>query len=168
MATSDVSGTSSGPEGVRSLVAALADGERLVGLDVGRKTIGVALSDGGRTIATPHLTIRRRRLAEDIAALRRIVADQSVGGAVVGLPIKLNGSEGPRCQSIRQFAADLSTRMGIALTLWDERLSTAAVDRCLIGANVSRRRRGQLVDKLAAAYILQGALDSLNCARPIA
>ena len=151
----------SGPEGVRILVAELAEGERLASLDVGSKTIGVALSDGQRIIASPHLTVRRRRLKDDVAALTQTFSEQSVGGAIVGLPVNMNGGEGPRCQSVRQFAADLRSRTGIALALWDERLSTAAVTRCLIGADLSRRRRSQLVDKLAAAYILQGALDFL-------
>ena len=157
----------SGPEGIRALVAELADGERLAGLDVGSKTIGVAISDGQRIIASPHFTVRRLRLADDIAALSTTFSDQSIGGAVIGLPVNMNGSEGPRCQSVRQFATDLGTRTGMALALWDERLSSAAVNRCLIDADLSRRRRGQLVDKLAAAYILQSALDFLAKEHPL-
>ena len=157
----------SGPEGVRALVAELSDGERLAGLDVGSKTIGVAVSDGQRIIASPHFTVRRRRLADDIAALSKTFSDQFIGGVVIGLPVNMNGGEGPRCQSVRQFATNLSAHTGLALALWDERLSTAAVSRCLIDADLSRRRRGQLVDKLAAAYILQGALDFLAKARPL-
>jgi len=143
------------------LAASLAAGARLMGLDVGAATIGVALSDPGLMIATPLETIRRRRFRDDAAHLRRIIAEHAVGGVVIGLPINMNGSEGPRCQSTRQFAVNLQAAIDIAATFWDERLSTVAAERALLVADVSRKRRAEVIDKMAAAYILQGALDSI-------
>jgi len=146
--------------GLADLKASLPRGRRLLGLDVGSKTIGLAISDPRLTIATPLETIRRQRFAEDMAALTRIVGDRGVGGLVIGLPVSMDGSEGPRCQSVRQFAANILEKLDIPVAFWDERLSTAAVTRMMIEeADLSRRRRGEVVDKLAAAYILQGALD---------
>ena len=140
----------------------LARGKRLLGLDVGSKTIGLALSDLGLVIASPFDTIRRSKFGKDAELLRGIIARQQVGGLVLGLPINMDGSEGPRCQSVRQFAANLDKLMPeLPMAFWDERLSTAAVTRTLIEADASRKRRAELVDKLAAAYILQGALDGL-------
>ncbi len=162
------SGGARGPGGaclqsdnVRDLATELGAGQRLLGLDVGSKTIGVALSDVGRTIASPHLTIRRAGISRDAAALGEIIEDQDVGGVVIGLPINMDGSDGSRCQSVRQFAANLQARVEISVAFWDERWSTVAVTRSLISADVSRRRRRRLVDKMAAAYILQGSLDFL-------
>ena len=146
------------------LAARLHPGERLLGLDVGSKTIGLALSDPGLAIATPHATLRRRRFAEDADGLFAVVAREGVGGLIIGLPINMNGSEGPRCQSVRQFAANLVARRDIPIAFWDERLSTAAVTRIMIEADLSRQRRRRLVDKLAAAYILQGTLDAIAAA----
>ena len=149
------------------LAGGLAAGARLLGLDVGEKTVGLALSDRGLAVASPLETLRRRKIAEDAAALSRICRDRAVGALVVGLPVNMDGSEGPRCQSVRQFAANLAER-GLALpaVFWDERLSTAAVERLLIDeADMTRKRRGQVVDKMAAAYILQGALDALAARR---
>ena len=143
------------------LAAGLHPGERLLGLDVGSKTIGLALSDPSLTIATPYATLRRRRFAEDADGLFAVVGRERVGGLIIGLPINMNGSEGPRCQSVRQFAANLLARHEIPIAFWDERLSTAAVTRTMIEADLSRQRRRSLVDKLAAAYILQGALDAI-------
>ncbi len=148
-------------ESLRDLAAELRPGQRLLGLDVGKKTIGLALSDVGRMIASPHGTIRRRRFRDDLAEMKRVIAAQAVGGLVIGLPVNMDGSEGPRCQSVRQFAANLLAEIDLPLAFWDERLSTVAVERTMIDADLSRRRRGEIVDKLAAAYILQGALDSL-------
>jgi putative Holliday junction resolvase len=147
---------------VHELARALRAGQRLLGLDVGAKTIGVALSDAGRMIASPHSTIRRhRRFAEDAAALARLVADNEVGGFVIGLPINMDGSEGPRCQSVRQFAENLLARIDTLAAFWDERLSTVAAERTLLEADVSRKRRSEVIDKMAAALILQGALDAM-------
>ncbi|MGF1609177.1 MAG: Holliday junction resolvase RuvX [Kiloniellales bacterium] len=142
----------------------LSKSQRLLGLDLGSKTIGLAISDSALRIASPLETIRRRKFAEDAAALRAICEDRKVGGLVLGLPVNMDGSEGPRCQSVRQFAANLEALAGFTLPLafWDERLSTAAVERFLIDeADMTRKRRAAVVDKMAAAYILQGALDAL-------
>jgi putative Holliday junction resolvase len=135
---------------------------RLLGLDPGTKTIGLALSDPGLTVASPIETIRRRKFRDDAAALVRLIEERGVGGLVIGLPVNMDGTEGPRCQSARQFAANLLDRIDIPIAFWDERLSTAAVERVLVReADMSRRRRREVVDKMAAAYILQGALDAL-------
>lgn len=133
---------------------------RLAGLDVGTKTIGVALCDSNWTIASPAETIMRTKFSVDAAKLRAIVAAQAVTGFVVGLPLNLDGSDSPRTQSVRQFARNIDA-MGLPILLWDERWSTAAVTRTLLDADASRARRAELVDKLAAAYILQGAIDAM-------
>ncbi|HUN51570.1 MAG TPA: Holliday junction resolvase RuvX [Candidatus Sulfotelmatobacter sp.] len=146
----------------------LAPGKRLLGLDVGSKTVGLALSDPGLVIASPLETIRRVKFSKDAEVLRGIIARQQVGGLLLGLPVNMDGSEGPRCQSVRQFAANLDKLMPeLPMGFWDERLSTAAVTRTLLEADASRKRRAELVDKLAAAYILQGALDSLTRTRSV-
>ena len=147
---------------IAALKGALAPGQRLLGLDVGEKTIGLALSDTTVTVASPMETIRRGKFAADAERIGRIVAEQGVGGFVVGLPINMDGSEGPRCQSVRQFARNLLERLDIEIAFWDERLSTAAVERELIAANVTRARRARVIDQHAAAFILQGALDRLS------
>ena len=139
---------------------ALPDRGRLAGLDVGTKTIGIAICDAGWTIASPAETIERTKFSVDAAKLRAIVAAQSIRGIVVGLPLNLDGTDSPRTQSVRQFARNIDA-LGLPILLWDERWSTAAVTRTLREADASRARRAVLVDKLAAAYILQGAIDSL-------
>ncbi|WP_156681499.1 Holliday junction resolvase RuvX [Sphingomonas profundi] len=136
-------------------------GGRLAGLDVGTKTIGVALCDAMWTIATPAETIRRAKFAVDLALLRTLVARQSVKGLVVGLPLSMDGSDSPRTQSVRAFVRNLDP-LGLPVLLWDERWSTAAVTRTLLAADASRARRAELVDKMAAAYILQGAIDAMT------
>ena len=136
---------------------------RLLGLDIGEKTIGLAVSDSGQSVASPLETIRRSKFAKDMERLKEIIAERKVGALVLGLPINMDGSEGPRCQSVRQFARNLESLAGIALplTFWDERLSTRAVERFLIDEqDMTRMRRAEVIDKLAAAYILQGALDA--------
>ncbi len=143
----------------------LPAGERLLGLDLGAKTIGLAISDRDLTIGSPLETLRRAKFTQDAAALAKICAERRVGGLVLGLPVNMDGGEGPRCQSVRQFARNLEQLAGfeLAVAFWDERLSTAAVERLLVReADMSRRRRAQVVDKMAAAYILQGALDALR------
>jgi putative Holliday junction resolvase len=152
---------------ITELPGHLAKGARLLGLDLGDKTIGLALSDPGLTVASPIDTIRRAKFTRDAEALILIVRDRGVGGLVIGLPVNMDGTEGPRCQSTRQFAANLLTKIDIPIAFWDERLSTAAVERLLTDeADMTRARRGQVVDKMAAAYILQGALDMMaNAAR---
>ena len=135
---------------------------RLLGFDVGSKTIGLAVSDSGLTVASPLETIARTKFTEDAKAIARVVETYKIGGFVLGLPVNMDGSEGPRCQSVRQFARNLLEKIDLPLTFWDERLSTSAVDRSMLEADLSRKRRGELVDKLAAAFILQGALDFLR------
>jgi putative holliday junction resolvase len=139
--------------------------ERLLGLDLGTKTVGLALSDVTRRIATPLETIRRTKFTADAARLLAICATHGVGGLVVGLPLNLDGSEGPRSQSTRAFVRNLAQLTELAIAFWDERLSTAAAERALLEADTSRKRRAELIDKAAAAYILQGALDYFNYGR---
>jgi putative Holliday junction resolvase len=146
----------------------LDPGQRLLGLDLGEKTIGLAISDSALRVASPLETLRRRKFAKDAEALSRICAERRVGGLVIGLPINMDGSEGPRARSTRQFAANLAQISGLVLPIafWDERLSSAAVERFLVAeADMTRRRRARVVDKMAAAYILQGALDALAGAK---
>ena len=147
------------PTGLREAVPA---GSRLLGLDVGTKTIGLALSDTRLVIASPLETIRRRRFAEDVGRLFALVDRHGVGGLVVGLPLTLAGGSGPRTQSVRQFARNIATFRDLPIAFWDERLSTAAVTREMIAADMTRRRRAEIVDRVAAAYILQGCLDFIT------
>ena len=173
-----------GPEGPREvarLAERLSSGSRILGLDLGTKTIGLALSDVGLAVASPYDTIFRTRFARDSRCLAGIIGKEGVGGLIIGLPMSMDGTEGPRCRSTRRFARTLALALAdlglgdVPMAFWDERLSTAAVERVLIEeADVSRRRRARLVDKLAAAYILQGALDALanrrlrpECARSL-
>lgn len=133
---------------------------RLIGLDVGTKTIGTALCDAMWTIASPAELVRRTKFSADKAALTALISAQAVRGIVIGLPLNLDGSDSPRTQSTRAFARNMID-LGLPIFLWDERWSTAAVTRTLIDADASRARRADLVDKLAASYILQGAIDRL-------
>jgi len=134
----------------------------LLGLDMGSKTIGLAVSDPTMMVASPLQTITRRKFSHDVEALRQVMSEREVGGLVIGLPVSMDGTEGPRCQSVRQFAENVLEVVNVAIAFWDERLSTAAVERVLIDeADMTRKRRAQVIDKMAAAYILQGALDSL-------
>jgi putative Holliday junction resolvase len=145
------------------LRADLPPAGRLLGLDLGTTTIGLALSDERRIIASPLQTLRRTKFTRDAEALRAVAERHAVIGLILGLPVNMDGSEGPRCQSARQFAENLESLAGLSLPMafWDERLSTVAVTRTLLEADISRRRRSEVVDKMAAAYILQGALDAL-------
>lgn len=147
----------------------LPKGRRLIGLDVGSKTIGLAVSDLIGMVATPVETIRRAKFRADVARLAQVIAENEVGGMVIGLPISMDGTEGPRCQSVRQFADNVLEFIDLPTAFWDERLSTAAVQRFLINeADMTRRRRAQVVDRAAAAYILQGALDAMaRAANPL-
>ena len=147
-----------------ALRAAVAPGMRLIGLDIGTKTIGLALSDTRMVIASPLETIRRRRFRDDMATLFASIDRHGVGGAVVGLPLALSGGDTPRTQSVRALARNLLTLRDLPLLLWDERLSTAAVTREMIAADMTRKRRAAIVDKVAAAYILQGCLDAMAAA----
>ena len=139
-------------------------GTRLLGVDLGTKTIGLALSDPGRAVASPRETLRRGRFRGDSARIAALCAREGVGGLVVGLPRHMDGGEGARAESARAWAANLAARLSLPALMWDERLSTAAVERAMIASGMSRRRRAARVDRAAAAYILQGALDALRSA----
>ncbi|HEX4198773.1 MAG TPA: Holliday junction resolvase RuvX [Caulobacteraceae bacterium] len=149
---------------ITDLPGALPPMTPLMGLDLGTRTIGVAVSDIGRTIASPLELIRKTQFTKDAEALFKLMASRGASGIVIGLPVNMDGTEGPRCQSSRAFARNLlRLRAELAVAFWDERLSSAAVNRMLIEeADLSRARRADLVDKAAAAYILQGALDRLG------
>ena len=141
---------------------AVPAGSRLIGLDVGTKTIGTALSDTRLVIASPLETIRRRRFRDDMAVLFALVERHGVGGLVIGLPLTMEGGDGPRTQSVRQFVRNLLALRDMPVALWDERLSTAAVTREMIAADLTRKRRAEILDRVAAAYILQGCLDAIG------
>lgn len=133
---------------------------RFLGCDVGTKTIGLALSDRSKMIATPLTVIQRTQWKDDSLTLLNEINTHTICGIIVGFPLNMNGTEGPRCQSTRQFASNLLSMRDLPLCLWDERLSTRAVTRTLLDADLSRAKRGQVVDKMAACYILQGFLDA--------
>lgn len=151
-------------ETVQDLVAGLPDGGRLIGLDIGDKTVGVAISDPALMLASPMKTIERgKKFAPTVAALKTMIADEHVAGIVSGLPLSMDGTEGPRAQKTRDLTREFSKALDLPAAFWDERLSTAAVERFLISeADMTRKRRKDVVDKMAAAYILQGALDGLG------
>lgn len=147
-------------------LASIAAGRPLMGLDLGQKTMGVAVCDPSHMIATPLKTLPRTKFTHDAAALFALVDARDAGGLVIGLPINMDGSQGVRCQSTRAFASNLLRLRDLPIAFWDERLSTAAVERGLIGeGDVSRARRAAIVDRAAAAWILQGALDRLRAAK---
>jgi putative Holliday junction resolvase len=154
--------TAAPPLPIEDLPARLQRDARLLGLDVGSKTVGLALSDVTRSIATPYETIRRTKFTADAKAITAITAKEGVGALVIGMPFNFDGSEGPRAQSTRAFARNLAAHVDLPMIFWDERLSTAAVERHLIEADASRKRRAEVIDRMAAAYILQGALDRLR------
>ena len=147
------------PQALKPLLDA---GQRLLGFDVGRRAVGVALSDTRLAVASPHSTLRRAKFSPLAARIDALIASENVGGIVIGLPANMDGSEGPRCRSVRQFQANLDSVLDLPMAFWDERLSTAAVTRTMIEADLSRKRQKEVVDKMAAAYILQGALDAMN------
>lgn len=144
------------------LVGALPRARAVMGLDLGTKTIGVALSDRLWSVASPHETIKRRKFTQDAARLLEIAAAREVGGLVLGLPRNMDGSEGPRCQSTRAFARNLARLTDLPIGFWDERLSTVAAERALLEADASRKRRAEVIDSVAASYILQGVLDRIR------
>ncbi len=148
---------------IEAFRAVLPAGGRLLGLDLGTKTIGTALCDAGWSFASPADLIRRGKFAADKAVLAALIAAQDVAGIVLGLPINLDGTEGPRCQSTRAFARNIDD-FGLPVLLWDERWSTQAVERQMIAEDVSRAKRAERIDRLAASYILQGAIDALMLA----
>ena len=141
---------------------ALAPMSALMGLDLGEKTIGVAVSDRMRGVATPLETVRRKKFTLDSARLIEIATKREIGGIVLGLPRNMDGSEGPRCQSTRAFARNMTQLTDLPIGFWDERLSTVAAEKALLEADTTRKRRGQVIDHVAAGYILQGALDRLR------
>ncbi|QEW20105.1 Putative Holliday junction resolvase [Marinibacterium anthonyi] len=147
---------------ITDFAAALPPMRAIAGLDFGDKTIGVALSDGLRGTATPMETIRRKKFTLDAARLMDILASRDAAGIVLGLPRNMDGSEGPRCQKTRAFARNLTGLTDLPITYWDERLSTVAAERALLEADTSRKRRAEVIDHVAAAFILQGALDRLR------
>lgn len=135
---------------------------KILGLDLGTKTIGVAISDGMRYSATPLETIKRTKFTQDAERIAALVAENSAVALILGLPLNMDGTEGPRVQSTRAFARNLAQKLDLPIAFWDERLSTSAVTRMMIEADLRRDRRAEIVDKLAASYILQGALDRLR------
>ncbi len=139
----------------------------LLGIDLGTKTIGVALSDLSWRIASPVTILKRKTFTVDARALFKICDQENVGGFVIGFPLNMNGTEGPRCQSTRSFSQNILTKRDLPILLWDERMSTMAVNRVLIDADMSRKKRGDVVDKLAASFILQGVLDLLSTHTPL-
>ncbi len=142
--------------------ASLPPMSALMGLDLGEKTIGVAVSDRMRGVATPLETVRRKKFTLDSARLIEIVTEREIGGIILGLPRNMDGSEGPRCQSTRAFARNMTRLTDLPIGFWDERLSTVAAEKALLEADTTRKRRGQVIDHVAAGYILQGALDRLR------
>jgi putative Holliday junction resolvase len=149
-------------ETIDAFATTLLKGHPIMGLDLGTKTIGVAISDRLLSVATPTETIKRKKFSVDAARLLEIATQREVAGLVLGLPRNMDGSEGPRCQSTRAFARNLEPLTGLPITFWDERLSTVAAERALLEADTSRKRRAEIIDNVAASYILQGVLDRLT------
>jgi putative Holliday junction resolvase len=148
--------------GPGEFAAALAPMAPVIGLDLGTETVGLAVSDRRRCVATPLRTLRRTKFAADAAAILALAAERGAGGFVLGLPRNMDGSEGPRAQSARAFARNLERLTALPILFWDERLSTVAAERALLAADTSRKRRAEVIDAVAAAYILQGLLDRLG------
>ncbi len=149
-------------EDAGAFAQALPPGRALIGLDLGVKTIGIAVSDTTRRVATPLRTLRRGKFGADAAILAALIAERAAGGLVLGLPRNMDGTEGPRAQSTRAFARNLTGVINVPITYWDERLSTVAAERALLEADTSRGRRAQVIDHVAAGFILQGFLDRLT------
>lgn len=147
---------------ISEFARALAPRGALMGLDLGTKTIGVAVSDGMRGVATPLETVKRRKFTQDAEALLRLIRQRDLQGVLLGLPLNMDGSEGPRAQSTRSFANNFAQMFPGPIGFWDERLSTVAAERALLEADTSRKRRAEVIDHVAASYILQGALDRLR------
>jgi putative holliday junction resolvase len=142
--------------------AAIPEYRRIIGLDVGTTTIGIALSDISRMIASPMETINRTKFTKDIERLKAIITEQNVAGIVIGWPVNMDGSQGPRCQSTKQFVKNVEAHVNIPSVMWDERMSSMAVDKAMLEADLSRQKRDKHIDKLAASYILQGALEAMR------
>ena len=136
--------------------------QAMIGLDLGTKTIGVAVSDGFQSVATPLETVKRKKFTTDSDRLLAIIAERNIGAVVLGLPLNMDGTEGPRAQSTRAFARNFAQRTALPIVFWDERLSTVAAERALLEADTTRKRRAEVIDHVAASYILQGALDRMR------
>ena len=149
-------------DAAQTALEALPAGKRLLALDIGTKTIGLATSDLTGQIATPRHTIARKKFRDDAAELLAFAEKEGIGAFVLGLPLNMDGTEGPRCQSVRAFARNLAALTPLPIVFWDERLSTVAVTRTMLEADLSRAKRAENVDKLAAAYILQSLLDAFR------
>ncbi|SDN27739.1 putative holliday junction resolvase [Lutimaribacter pacificus] len=149
-------------DGIEDFAAALPPMQAVAGLDLGERTIGVAVSDTFLSVATPLETIRRRKFGQDAEKLLAILSARNIGGLVLGLPRNMDGTEGPRCQSTRAFARNLARLTDLPIGFWDERLSTVAAEKALLEADTTRKRRAEVIDHVAASYILQGALDRLR------
>ena len=147
---------------IEVFAAALPPARALIGLDLGEKTIGVAVTDSLLSVATPLETIRRKKFGIDAARLQEIIDDRKIGGLILGLPRNMDGSEGPRCQSTRAFARNFDRLGDLPIGFWDERLSTVAAEKALLEADTTRKRRAEVIDHVAAGYILQGVLDRLR------
>ena len=147
---------------VEDFASALPPMQAIMGLDLGTKTIGVAVSDTFRSVATPIHTVKRKKFTTDAEQLIEVIKDRNIAGVVLGLPFNMDGTEGPRCQSTRAFARNLSRLIDVPITFWDERLSTVAAERALLEADTSRKRRAEVIDHVAAGYILQGLLDRMS------
>jgi putative Holliday junction resolvase len=147
---------------IEVFAAALPPARALIGLDLGEKTIGVAVTDSFLSVATPLETIRRKKFGIDAARLQEIIDDRKIGGLILGLPRNMDGSEGPRCQSTRAFARNFDRLGDLPIGFWDERLSTVAAEKALLEADTTRKRRAEVIDHVAAGYILQGVLDRLR------
>lgn len=152
---------------ITDFAGALPEAGALMGLDLGTRTIGVAVSDGLRGVATPLETVKRRKFSLDAGRLLEILTARGITGIVLGLPRNMDGSEGPRCQSTRAFARNFEGLTPLPITFWDERLSTVAAERALLEADTTRKRRAEVIDHVAAGYILQGALDRLRHLRSV-
>jgi putative Holliday junction resolvase len=150
---------------IEDFASALPARGAILGLDVGTKTIGLAISDVTRTVASPLRTLRRTKFSADAAQLLALAGEREVAGFIIGLPVNFNGSEGPRAQSCRAFARNLAALTALPIAFWDERLSTAAAERALLEADASRKRRAEVIDAVAAGFILQGALDRMKSMR---
>ena len=150
---------------IAEFAATLPPMQALIGLDLGEKTIGVAVTDSFLSVATPLETVKRKKFGLDAARLCEIIADRRIGGVIIGLPRNMDGSEGPRCQSTRAFARNFDKLVDLPIGFWDERLSTVAAEKALLEADTSRRRRAEVIDHVAASYILQGVLDRLRVMR---
>ena len=149
-------------ENILDFAGSISQEKALMGLDLGSKTIGVAISDSLKTVATPLKTIKRTKFSEEVTTLFKLISERDLSGIILGLPKNMDGSEGPKCQSARDFAKNFSNIVDLPITFWDERLTTVAAERSLLSADLSRKKRRQVIDSVAAVLILQNLLDRLK------